>query len=140
MRCPGGCVEIASSKVQKFSYLYDEQHFITALKDDVRVVKHLPKKFRTRASLQKQPMKTPPRLSSVQFFLREILPALTAHGACGLVLSDGGGLQSLLPPELAEYQRLRCRVAFHALRFRREINELGVQLVRRYAEYLRFLF
>ncbi|KAG0621937.1 hypothetical protein M758_3G059600 [Ceratodon purpureus] len=124
-------VKGGGSKVERFSYLYDEQRFITALKDDVRVVKRLPKKFRTRASLQKQSVKTPARLSSVHFYLDEVLPALTTHGACGLVFSDGGGLQSLLPPELVEYQRLRCRVAFHVLRFRREIHELGVQLVRR---------
>lgn len=88
-----GCVEVASSKKENFSYLYDEQHFITALKGDVRVVKRLPKQLRTRSSLQKQPVKTPARLSSVHFFLDEVLPALTAHGACGLVFLDGGGLQ-----------------------------------------------
>ena len=93
MRCSGGFVEVVSSKVERFSYLYDEQRFITALKDDVRVVKRLPKKFRTRASLQKQSVKTPARLSSVHFYLDEVLPALTTHGACGLVFSDGGGLQ-----------------------------------------------
>lgn len=83
----------ASSKVERFSYLYDEQRFVTALKEDVRVVKRLPRKFRTRASLQKQPVKTPGRLASVQYYLEEVLPALTAYGACGLVFSDGGGLQ-----------------------------------------------
>nr|PNR49682.1 hypothetical protein PHYPA_011578 [Physcomitrium patens] len=127
----GGCLEVASSKVKSFGYLYDEQHFITAVKDDVRVVKLLPNSFRTRASLQKLPVKTPTRFSSVQFYLDEVLPALSAHGACGLVFAKGGGLQEILPTELVEYQRLRCRVAFHALRFREEIRGLGAQLVRR---------
>jgi hypothetical protein len=86
-------VWFASSKVERFNYLYDEQRFVTALKEDVRVVKRLPRKFRTRASLQKQPVKTPGRLASVHYYLEEVLPALTAHGACGLVFSDGGGLQ-----------------------------------------------
>lgn len=39
--------------------------------------------------------------------------------------------QSLLPANLAEYQRLRCRVAFKALQFRREVNELGLRMVQR---------
>lgn len=117
--------------MKSFGYLYDEQHFITAVKDDVRVVKLLPNSFRTRASLQKLPVKTPTRFSSVQFYLDEVLPALSAHGACGLVFAKGGGLQEILPTELVEYQRLRCRVAFHALRFREEIRGLGAQLVRR---------
>jgi len=90
----GGCFEVSSSsKVEGFNYLYDESHFITALKDDVRVVKYLPKQFRSRARLQKQPVKTPTRFSSVKYCLDEVLPTLAAHGACGLVFSDGGGLQ-----------------------------------------------
>ncbi|KAF8403436.1 hypothetical protein HHK36_011540 [Tetracentron sinense] len=32
---------------------------------------------------------------------------------------------------MSEYQRLRCRVAFHALHFRPEIRELGLQMVER---------
>lgn len=33
---------------------------------------------------------------------------------------------------MAEFQRLRCRVAFHALQFRPEIQMLGNQIVERY--------
>eukprot|EP01018_Ginkgo_biloba_P024408 Gb_02584 [translate_table: standard] len=39
--------------------------------------------------------------------------------------------KALLSPSLAEYQRLRCRVAFHALRFRQEVQELGDRIVQR---------
>ncbi|KAK1319002.1 Uncharacterized protein QJS10_CPB04g00866 [Acorus calamus] len=38
---------------------------------------------------------------------------------------------SILPSSMVEYQRLRCRVAFHALNFRTEIQTLGQQIVRR---------
>lgn len=103
----GGCLEVASSKVKSFGYLYDEQHFITAVKDDVRVVKLLPNSFRTRASLQKLPVKTPTRFSSVQFYLDEVLPALSAHGACGLVFAKGGGLQVCsVSPSIAVFSAL----------------------------------
>lgn len=66
---------------------------MAALKGDVQVVKLLPEELRTRDRLQKQPVKTLMRDSSVQYYLDEVLPALAAHGACGLVFQDGGGLQ-----------------------------------------------
>lgn len=40
-------------------------------------------------------------------------------------------MQSTLPPQMAELQRLRCRVAFEALRFRKEVQELGFRMVQR---------
>lgn len=40
-------------------------------------------------------------------------------------------MQSNLPPDLEEYQRLRCRVAFHALQFRQEVQELAAKIMRR---------
>lgn len=40
--------------------------------------------------------------------------------------------QAILPPSMAEFQRLRCRVAFHSLQFRQEIQILGQRMVERY--------
>lgn len=37
----------------------------------------------------------------------------------------------MLPPHLEEYQRLRCRVAYHALRFREEVQELTTKILNR---------
>lgn len=39
--------------------------------------------------------------------------------------------QASLPPRLEEYQRLRCRVAFHALTFRAEVRELATKILLR---------
>lgn len=47
-------------------------------------------------------------------------------------------LQSILPPSMSEFQRLRCRVAFHALQFRPKIRILGRQMVERYELLLSF--
>lgn len=41
-------------------------------------------------------------------------------------------LQSVLPPTMAEIQRLRCRVSFQALQFRPEIQMLGHRMVNKY--------
>lgn len=76
---------------------------MAALKDDVQVVKLLPEELRTRARLQEQPVKITLRDSSVQYYLDEILPALAAHGACGLVFQDGGGLQVPQPSLIASF-------------------------------------
>ncbi|KAI5057238.1 hypothetical protein GOP47_0027253 [Adiantum capillus-veneris] len=118
-----------SSKYKGFGYIYDEKHFIMTLKRDVSVVKYFPKRFagvRKRKALMKaSPSSTP------DFYMKTFLPALKTRGALGFVISGGGCLQSMLPPQLAEYQRLRCRVAFEALRFRKEVQELGFRMVQR---------
>ncbi|KAK3000164.1 hypothetical protein RJ639_023036 [Escallonia herrerae] len=38
---------------------------------------------------------------------------------------------AILPPHLEAYQRLRCRIAFHALRFRQEVQELATRTLNR---------
>ncbi|XP_022728321.1 uncharacterized protein LOC111283910 isoform X3 [Durio zibethinus] len=38
---------------------------------------------------------------------------------------------AILPSHLEEYQRLRCRVAFHALRFREDVQELATKILHR---------
>ena len=40
--------------------------------------------------------------------------------------------QSVLPSSMSEFQRLRCRVAFHSLQFRQGLRELGHRMVERY--------
>lgn len=39
--------------------------------------------------------------------------------------------QAILPPYFEEYQRLRCRVSFHALQFRQEVQELSAKILQR---------
>lgn len=52
-----------------------------------------------------------------------------------LIISISFLMQSNLPPDLKEYQRLRCRVAFHALQFRQEVQELATNILRRSKSY-----
>ncbi|KAL9235196.1 hypothetical protein vseg_009981 [Gypsophila vaccaria] len=120
-----------SSSYTSFSYLYNEEQFLAALKNDVIIVKSLPPKLKEARKLKQFPTFKPPRQASPSYYINEILPALRKAKAVGLVISDGGCLQDTLSPSLAEYQRLRCRVAFHGLRFREEILALGHQVVNR---------
>ncbi|KAI3868798.1 hypothetical protein MKW92_012219 [Papaver armeniacum] len=120
-----------SSKFKSFSYLYDEDQFIAALAKDVIVVKSLPNNLKDARKSNKFPIFKPKSSATPNFYIKDVLPKLRKNKVVGLVLTDGGGLQSILPPSMAEYQRLRCRVAFHALHFRPEIQALGHRMVER---------
>ncbi|KAL9341861.1 hypothetical protein Peur_065186 [Populus x canadensis] len=120
-----------SYKFKSFSYLFDEDQFIASLKNDVNIVKSLPENL--KAARRRNEVRTykPKRSASPNFYVKEILPVLKKSKVIGLVLHDGGCLQSILPPSMSEFQRLRCRVAFHALKFRREIQMVGQLMVQR---------
>ncbi|XP_031119177.1 protein EMBRYO SAC DEVELOPMENT ARREST 30 isoform X1 [Ipomoea triloba] len=120
-----------SSKFRSFSYLYDEEKFIASLANDVIIVKELPPTLKNARRRKELATFKPKITTSPTFYISEVLPKLKKAKVIGLILSDGGCLQSILPPSLAEYQRLRCRVAFHALQFRTEILSLGRLMVER---------
>lgn len=120
-----------SSKYTSFSYVYNDEQFVAALKNDVIIVKSLPPKLKEARKQKQFPTFKPTRSASPSYYITEVLPALKKAKVIGLVISDGGCLQDALPPSLAEFQRLRCRVAYHALRFRAEILALGHEIVKR---------
>ncbi|PRQ45908.1 putative GDP-fucose protein O-fucosyltransferase [Rosa chinensis] len=120
-----------STRFKSFSYLYDEEQFIASLKNDIIVVKSLPDNL--KAARKRNEFKTfrPKNSASPSYYIKEVLPSLKKSKVVGLILADGGCLQSILPPSMAEFQRLRCRVAFHSLQFRQEIKILGQRMVER---------
>lgn len=120
-----------SSEFKSFAYLYNEDQFMIALAKDVKIVKTLPKNLKEARRKKEIPMFRVPHSASPYFYLRNVLPVLNKHSVVELVVSDGGCLQAVLPPNLEEYQRLRCRVAFHALRFRQEVQELATRILNR---------
>ncbi|XP_010261259.1 PREDICTED: uncharacterized protein At1g04910 [Nelumbo nucifera] len=120
-----------SSNFKSFAYLYNEDQFTAALVKDVKVVKTLPKNLKTARRKKEIPVFRVPHSASPDFYLHNVLPVLKRHLVIELVVSDGGCLQAILPPHLEEHQRLRCRVAFHALRFRHEVQELATKILNR---------
>ncbi|CAN6456095.1 unnamed protein product [Victoria cruziana] len=120
-----------SYKFKSFSYIYNEDHFISVLANDVVVVKSLPDDMKKAMKKMKYPSISPERSAHPNFYMNEVLPKLKEMEVVKLVIYDGGCLQPILPERMAEYQRLRCRVAFHALHFRPEIEDIGHQLVQR---------
>ncbi|KAK8545526.1 hypothetical protein V6N13_066805 [Hibiscus sabdariffa] len=120
-----------SYKFKSFTYLYDEEEFIISLKNDVNIVKTLPEYLKAARKRSEFPIFKPQNSASPNFYVREVLPKLKKAKVVGLIITDGGCLQSILPPSMSEFQRLRCRVGFHALQFRTEIQILGLRIVER---------
>ncbi|KAG4166936.1 hypothetical protein ERO13_A13G165400v2 [Gossypium hirsutum] len=120
-----------SYKFKSFSYLYDEEQFIMLLKNDVNIVKSLPENLKAARRRSEFPTFKPKNSASPNFYVKEVLPNLKKAKVVGLIVTDGGCLKSILPPSMSEFQRLRCRVAFHALQFRPEIQILGLRMVER---------
>ncbi|XWS75630.1 hypothetical protein CRYUN_Cryun01aG0107500 [Craigia yunnanensis] len=119
-----------SSQFKSFAYLYNEDQFMAALAKDVNIVKTLPKSLKSARRNKEIPVFRVPYSASPYYYLHNVLPILIKHSVVELVVSDGGCLQAILP-HLEEYQRLRCRVAFHALRFRQDVQELATNILHR---------
>ncbi|KAL7609158.1 hypothetical protein Lser_V15G11344 [Lactuca serriola] len=120
-----------SSEFKSFSYLYNEEQFITSLNNDVIIVKNLPTKLKEARKRKEFPTFKPKKSASPDYYIKELLPELKKSKVIGLVVMDGGCLQPILSSKFVEYQRLRCRVAFHALHFRPEILSLAHLIVQR---------
>uniref|UniRef100_A0A7N0RI61 O-fucosyltransferase family protein n=1 Tax=Kalanchoe fedtschenkoi TaxID=63787 RepID=A0A7N0RI61_KALFE len=124
-----------SSKFKSFSYLYDEDHFITSLTNDIKIIKILPDSLKAARKRNEFHIFKPANSASPRYYIKDVLPELKKSKVIGLVVSKGGCLQSILPPSMSEYQRLRCRVAFHALHFRPELQVLGRRMVERLRQW-----
>ncbi|XP_062095921.1 O-fucosyltransferase 8-like [Humulus lupulus] len=119
----------------KFGDIYQENHFIETMKDEVDIVKELP-----------------PDLKSVHFeaigslitdedlvkeakpadYIKTILPLLLQNRVVHLL---GFGNRLGFDPMPFELQRLRCKCNFHALKFSPKIQKVGSLLVRRIRKY-----
>ncbi|AEE77631.1 O-fucosyltransferase family protein [Arabidopsis thaliana] len=120
-----------SSQFKSFAYLYNEEHFMATIANDVRVVKTLPKNLKWARRKKQIPSFKVSYGSSPYYYLHHVLPVLIKHSVVELVVPHGGCLQAILPSDLEEYQRLRCRVAFHGLQFRKEVQELSTKVLQR---------
>lgn len=82
-----------SSRFKSFSYLYDEDQFITYLKHDVIIAKTLPESLMERRKRNEFPTFRPTSSASPNFYIQELLPKLKKSKVIGLIISNGGALQ-----------------------------------------------
>ncbi|KAI3826915.1 hypothetical protein L1987_00975 [Smallanthus sonchifolius] len=108
----------------EFSDIFDAEHFKRTLADDVRVVSSLPSNHLMSRPVEE---KHTPLHVSPQWIRSRYLRRMRRE--CVLLLR---GLDSRLSKDLpSDLQKLRCKVAFHALRFAPPIFELGNKLTER---------
>ncbi|KAI3995368.1 hypothetical protein MKX01_032497 [Papaver californicum] len=110
-----------------FHGIYDVEHFIRSLRYDVRIVETLPEISKHGKSKKlKAHQLRPPRDAPVNWYTTVALEAMREHGAIYLT-----PFSHRLEEEIvnAEYQRLRCRVNYHALRFKPQIMKLSQAIV-----------
>ncbi|XP_022132115.1 uncharacterized protein At1g04910 isoform X2 [Momordica charantia] len=117
-----------------FAEIFDVDHFIDVLSDDISIVKELPIEYSwsTReyyaTGIRNTRIKTAPTHASASWYLENVLPALQSYGIAAIAPFSHRLSFSDLPIEI---QHLRCKVNFKALTFVRGIIELGETIVNR---------
>lgn len=108
-----------------FDNIFDVKHFIDSLRDEVRIIKRLPKKFNRKYGYQ--PLEMPPiSWSNEKYYLQQILPLYSKYKVIHFNKTDTRLANNGIPLDL---QKLRCRVNFQALKFTPQIEALGYKLV-----------
>ncbi|KAI0495896.1 hypothetical protein KFK09_022203 [Dendrobium nobile] len=108
----------------KFSDVFDEDHFISALANDVRIVKKLPKELKAETKAFKHFISW----SGMDYYQDEISHLWDDYKVIQAAKSDSRLANNKLPLDI---QRLRCRAFYGALRFAPHIESLGKLLVER---------
>lgn len=115
----------------QFEDIFDVDHFINYLKDDVRIVKEIPSWLSDKGELYtsiRRTVKNIPKYASAQFYLDNVLPRIKEKRVMALKpFVDRLGYDNV-PQEI---NRLRCRVNYHALKFLPEIEEMADGLAAR---------
>ncbi|KAK2663189.1 hypothetical protein Ddye_001763 [Dipteronia dyeriana] len=111
----------------EFQDIFDVDHFITSLRDEVRILKELPPRLKRRVEQGLTYSLPPISWSDISYYHNQILPLLQKHKVVLLNKTDARLANNGLPLEI---QKLRCRVNFNALRFTSQIEELGRRVVK----------
>lgn len=107
----------------EFADIFDFEHFKNVLANDVRVVSSLPS-----THLMTKPVEGSPPLHVTPSWIRSrYLKRFNREGVL-LLRSLDSRLSKDLPSDL---QKLRCKVAFNALRFAKPVQELGNKIAER---------
>ncbi|CAI0417540.1 unnamed protein product [Linum tenue] len=117
-----------------FSDIFDVDHFINVLSNEVKIVKEPPNEYSwsTReyyaTGIRPTRIKTAPVHASAQWYQDNVLPVLQSYGIVAIAPFSHRLAFDQLPIDL---QRLRCKVNFEALAFVRDVKVLGELIVNR---------
>jgi hypothetical protein len=110
----------------EFQDIFDLDHFITSLRDEVRILRELPPRLKQKVENGFLYTMPPISWSDMSYYKKQILPLIQKYKVVHLNRTDArlaNNGQSL------EIQKLRCRVNFSALRFTPQIEELGRKVI-----------
>ncbi|KAG5240158.1 rhamnogalacturonan rhamnosyltransferase [Salix suchowensis] len=108
-----------------FEDIFDVKHFIDSLRDEIRIVRRLPKRFSSKYGYKVFEM-PPVSWSSEEYYLQQILPLFSKQKVLHFNKTDARLANNRVSIDL---QKVRCRVTFQALKFTPEIESLGYKLV-----------
>nr|GMD26289.1 O-fucosyltransferase 7 [Ipomoea batatas] len=111
-----------------FSDVFDEDHFISSLANDVKIIKKLP----TELANASRAVKHFRSWSGMDYYEEEIAGMWKEYKVIRAAKSDSRLANNNLPPDI---QKLRCRACYQALRFAPEIEAMGKLLVDRMRSY-----
>ncbi|CAK9149046.1 unnamed protein product [Ilex paraguariensis] len=111
-----------------FSDVFDEDHFINSLANDINVVKKLPKELATASRAVKHFRSW----SGIDYYQEEIASMWEEYQVIRAAKSDSRLANNNLPPDI---QKLRCRACYEALQFAPRIESMGKLLVDRMRSY-----
>ncbi|OAY31167.1 rhamnogalacturonan I rhamnosyltransferase 1 [Manihot esculenta] len=111
----------------EFQDIFDVEHFIASLRDEVRILKELPPRLKRRMELGMTRTMAPVSWSDISYYHNQILPLIQKYKVLHLNRTDARLANNHQPLEI---QKLRCRVNFSALRFTSQIEELGKRVIK----------
>ncbi|XP_057490668.1 O-fucosyltransferase 7-like isoform X1 [Actinidia eriantha] len=111
-----------------FSDVFDDNHFISSLVNDIKVIKKLPKELATSTRAVKHFRSW----SGIEYYQDEIASMWEDYQVIRAAKSDSRLANNNLPPDI---QKLRCRACYEALRFSPHIEAMGKWLVDRMRSY-----
>ncbi|WJX90125.1 Rhamnogalacturonan I rhamnosyltransferase 1 [Trifolium repens] len=111
----------------EFQDIFDVDHFITSLRDEVRILKELPPRLKLKVERVFLYSMPPISWSDISYYKNQVLPLIRKYKVVHLNRTDARLANNGLPPDI---QKLRCRVNFSALRFTSQIEELGRKVIR----------
>ncbi|KAF5958479.1 hypothetical protein HYC85_005704 [Camellia sinensis] len=110
----------------EFQDIFDVDHFIKSLRDEVRILKELPPRLKRRVKLGMYYSLPPVSWSDISYYHHQILRLVKKYKVVHLNKTDARLANNGLPLEI---QKLRCRVNYSALRFTSQIEELDTKWI-----------